>query len=60
LTSFFEFVRQLIGREKINEREFVVWVHGGGKRQRDRGWGVEGTRRIIARDDCVEWGGEGY
>lgn len=34
----------------------MVGVHRGGKRQRDWGWDVEGTRRIIARDDCVEGG----
>jgi hypothetical protein len=28
-TSFFEFVRQLIGRKKISEREFMVRVHRG-------------------------------
>lgn len=31
----------------------MVWVHRGGKRQRGRGWDVEGTRRIIAKDDWI-------
>ena len=59
-TSFFEFVRQLIGRKKINERDLWCGFVGAGREREDREWAVEGTRRIIARDDCVEGGGEGY
>jgi len=39
----FEFVRQLIGRKKINEREFMVWVRKGRKRQREKGMGCRGN-----------------